>query len=434
MTISPNFKIKKITASEYNNAEIIDVSASRSYGRRFKLKIGDVESKEYILSDLYKKVRKLSKKENDFTNLKSLKSFLEKLKETDATAEIDYKKRKVLYRFRTWFHRLFNFGSHADKMNKSIIKIEEKINADKYLDEVGALLRDAVSKRNIEKVKEIVSCLCDIDRMDAFGNTPLILAIGTKQIEIAKVLIDAKADVNKLNHNEYSPLGIAVVLNQFDLVKLLLRNGADCNLVCKNNYSPLMLAVSSGKKEILEELLNQNGIEVGSALFYATLMGCDDIAKLILDCDSSDINYTDSTDGNTSLTIAALRGNEKMVKLLLQYSNIQVNQKNSTGNTALSHAATISHKGILKLLLESEKLDLKSSDASYGVAKRNGEKEISDLLKTVMQSEDLFVQKESLKLEILANSTSLKGVSQVQWGDDTLNIPLNLEGARPSTS
>ena len=66
MTISSNFKIKQMVASDFNGAEIIDVSAGRSYGRRFKLKIGEGESKEYILSDLYQRVRKLSKKENEF--------------------------------------------------------------------------------------------------------------------------------------------------------------------------------------------------------------------------------------------------------------------------------------------------------------------------------------------------------------------------------
>lgn len=63
---SNDFKIKNLKAVDYKQAEIIDVSIKRPYGRRFKIKLADDSlSKEYRLNDIFKKVKKLSKEDSD---------------------------------------------------------------------------------------------------------------------------------------------------------------------------------------------------------------------------------------------------------------------------------------------------------------------------------------------------------------------------------
>ena len=55
--------------------------------------------------------------------------------------------------------------------------------------------------------------------------------------------------------------------------------------------------------------------------------------------------------GNTPLHFAARRGNEEIVKVLLEHQKVNVNVKDSSGNTPLHLACTEGHRKVCQLLL-----------------------------------------------------------------------------------
>lgn len=66
--------------------------------------------------------------------------------------------------------------------------------------------------------------------------------------------------------------------------------------------------------------------------------------------------------GSTPLHSAARRGNEKIVKVLLEHPKVKVDAKDSSGKTALHLACTEGHCRVCKLLL-SKGADIKSVTA-----------------------------------------------------------------------
>lgn len=134
MTI-PNFTLRDLTPSNLARINIFDKSAERSYGRRFELIEYCLDgtkkhSSDLVFKDIFHKVDKLARKaisEDDIENLWKISDFLEEMKTVESHAAEDYAERDCFYRFRTWFHRLFTFGSHQDKILKLLNKIHKCI-------------------------------------------------------------------------------------------------------------------------------------------------------------------------------------------------------------------------------------------------------------------------------------------------------------------
>ena len=69
--------------------------------------------------------------------------------------------------------------------------------------------------------------------------------------------------------------------------------------------------------------------------------------------------------GRTALLLAAERGHDAVVKLLLKTGKVDVESKDEYGRTPLSWAAEEGHEAVVKLLLETGKVDVESKD-KYG--------------------------------------------------------------------
>ncbi len=83
----------------------------------------------------------------------------------------------------------------------------------------------------------------------------------------------------------------------------------------------------------------------------------------------SDVNYQDE-EGNTALILAAEKGHEDIVKLLLQQSFIAVNVANKNGRTPLSAAINSGNKNIVEMLVE-EKAIITAESLSIAVELEN---------------------------------------------------------------
>lgn len=80
------------------------------------------------------------------------------------------------------------------------------------------------------------------DVVDAFGRTPLILAIETEKFSTTEELLVQGASPKKLMGSLISPLMLSIKMSLNDIAVLLVRLGADINEI-SNGETPLSLAI-----------------------------------------------------------------------------------------------------------------------------------------------------------------------------------------------
>ena len=107
---------------------------------------------------------------------------------------------------------------------------------------------------------------------------------------------------------------------------------------------------------------------VGStALTWATRRGQEEVIKVLLEREDINPNIADTQDGRTPLTLAAESGFEGVLKILLEREDVNPNHPDTKfSRTPLSWAAENGHEGVVKILLEREDVNPNTADTEYG--------------------------------------------------------------------
>ncbi|EXK24229.1 hypothetical protein FOMG_19035 [Fusarium oxysporum f. sp. melonis 26406] len=109
------------------------------------------------------------------------------------------------------------------------------------------------------------------------------------------------------------------------------------------------------------------------ALSYAAMRGNEAIVKLLLDTEKVDVDARDE-EGRTPLSWAAWSGHEPIVKLLLDTGKVDIDARDEEGRTPFLWAADEGHESVVKLLLDREKeVDVDARDKSVDVDTRDEE-------------------------------------------------------------
>jgi CubicO group peptidase (beta-lactamase class C family) len=85
----------------------------------------------------------------------------------------------------------------------------------------------AAFQGNIEAIREHIKAGSDLNEKDAYGSTPLIIAITFGKTDVAKALIEAGADLNLKSNDGSTALHIAAFLCRTETIKALLDKGAN---------------------------------------------------------------------------------------------------------------------------------------------------------------------------------------------------------------
>lgn len=185
-------------------------------------------------------------------------------------------------------------------------------------------LHVASAKRNCTKVVlKLLQAGANVNA-DTGSMSPLMEALCCSHVdnETVSVLIDAGADVNYKNSNGKSVLHVAVAKSEDICVEHLLKAGANTNLEDNDGYSPLWIAVSENNIKITPYLLQYGG----------------------------DVNFTLKDTNMSLLCVAASKGYEDMLELLLKY-NANVNLAAYLDTPALHFAVNNNQIQSVKLLL-----------------------------------------------------------------------------------
>ncbi len=93
------------------------------------------------------------------------------------------------------------------------------------------LIQVAAMQGNIDEIRKHIKAGSDLNEIDAYGSTPLIIAITFGKTEVAKALIEAGADLTIGNNEGSAPLHVAAFFCRREIVEALLENGADKDFV-----------------------------------------------------------------------------------------------------------------------------------------------------------------------------------------------------------
>jgi ankyrin repeat protein len=89
------------------------------------------------------------------------------------------------------------------------------------------LIHVAALQGNIDEIRKHIGAGSDLNEIDDYGSTPLIVAVTFGRTEVAKALIEAGADLTIANNEGSAPLHIAAFLCREEIVASLLEHGAD---------------------------------------------------------------------------------------------------------------------------------------------------------------------------------------------------------------
>lgn len=112
-----------------------------------------------------------------------------------------------------------------------------------------------------------------------------------------------------------------------------------------------------GKSKAQLDILLQGNINIyddnhKSLLFYAVVRGEEDLVKYLLDFSYIDIDSIDNESGLSALHMAVLQNKPHIVALLLTHSQCSVDIASVNGITPLTHAYHQGYDEIIKMLLD----------------------------------------------------------------------------------
>jgi uncharacterized protein len=156
---------------------------------------------------------------------------------------------------------------------------------------------------------------------------PLHAAAFNGHVKIIECLLSHNADPNVLNLNKDSPLRLAIFKEQEECLLLLLQAKADCNIQDKNGNNSLFRVAKSGHEGIFAAIVTHG---------------------------NASINGTKEPGGVTALMMACSNKKPKIVKILIDSLQVDLDKGDSIGNTALTHACSASSPACCKLLLDAK--------------------------------------------------------------------------------
>ena len=266
----------------------------------------------------------------------------------------------------------YNYINAKDKRNYTILHLAAKNGHSKVvkilLDEganTGAKniydwtsLHLAARNGHSKVVKILLDKGADIGAKNMFICTPLHYAAEKGYVEVVKALLEAKdIDVNAKNKWNSTPLHYAAEKGYVEVVKALLNRGANIYATSERGQRPSNFAEEGSIKDILcntEELFNcstkeevEDCIERGAIVHATDKRGCtplhfaaekgnEEVVKALLEAKDIDVNAKEK-DGWIPLHVAAENGKEEVVKALLN-KGADVKAKNIDGNTPLNLA------------------------------------------------------------------------------------------------
>lgn len=183
-----------------------------------------------------------------------------------------------------------------------------------------------------EGIRMLLGAGALVDARNDSGDTALHVAVSKMRLEASRCLLDAGANVHCERGNKATALHVAAATGSAALVDLCLDRGADPNARNTAQDTPLIVAAASNHYEATQRLLEFRPRPEGDARIPA------------------DVNAA-RENGATALHFACTRGNEAMVRLLLEHG-ADPDAQNNSKDTPLIVAADAGHLSVCERLIQ----------------------------------------------------------------------------------
>ncbi|TVY89821.1 Serine/threonine-protein phosphatase 6 regulatory ankyrin repeat subunit B [Lachnellula willkommii] len=234
----------------------------------------------------------------------------------------------------------------------------------------------------------------DVDvnaRRSGFGEAPLHLAADNNAPRCTQVLIDAKADLEQLNAYQETPLVVASVNGSWKSAEVLIRAGANIHAKDPETNSTIMHEASAaGIISIVDLVLEQQldielqTLDGKNALFLAAANGHVEVVDILL---QQNAQVDAGREGRGTPLHAAISGGfTDIVKLLLDHGpNLEC--LNSDFETPLMLATTSKERKIMEMLvLKGANVNFRDSQWGYTPFLKAAEHGFSDLIKLMIDN------------------------------------------------
>ena len=119
------------------------------------------------------------------------------------------------------------------------------------------LLINAVSERNITEIKRLLDNGADINCVDSFGQTPLMIAVNIMAKEVVSLLLQNGADINASDKTGQTALMIAALNNFEEIGNFLLLNGADYEIKNSKKLTARDIACKTWSRKLEKYFLSR---------------------------------------------------------------------------------------------------------------------------------------------------------------------------------
>ena len=225
-----------------------------------------------------------------------------------------------------------------------------------------SVLDDALVKAleagDLARVERLVTSGADVNARNGQGKTALIIAAKAGDAVLVRKLIAAGAEVNHTTDNGGTALMFAAIYGDVETVRALLASGADVNVVGGFDWTALMIASVKGHVDVVRMLIragadaNLPDIYGWTPLMRAVYGNRTEVVQALLEWPALDLEYRNDQ-GATALHFAAARGDERMVRRLLDRGANPLSQ-DSEGRTPSERALASGHARVAEILDSSQ--------------------------------------------------------------------------------
>ncbi len=124
--------------------------------------------------------------------------------------------------------------------------------------QIAGSIIEAVNQIDIVSLNVLLASDADIEAVDGYGNTPLMLASKIGNLRMFRIIMAHNPNINARNKFNETALMIAAEHGQAEIVRILLQNGANRYVRNQSGLTPAELARRNGHSQIINLLRDPN--------------------------------------------------------------------------------------------------------------------------------------------------------------------------------